>query len=139
MKKSSDGGCSWGQVHYGWYFDPDLGGEFVEQDEKMYLELIEKAAAQNNPRAIYRRGRDHYEKWGHMEALVDYCMAAELGWRFGKEELYRMFIRSSIVVESSDFICVFSWFDANLSSMNYKTDAADVIKHNELIAIIKWS
>jgi hypothetical protein len=49
-KKSAEGGCSWGQVDYGSYFQ--YGYEFVEQDKKVYMEWMEKAANQNNPRAM---------------------------------------------------------------------------------------
>jgi TPR repeat protein len=45
-KKSAEGGCSWGQAVYGWYFKQ---GDFVEKDEKVYVEWLEKAANQNNP------------------------------------------------------------------------------------------
>jgi hypothetical protein len=38
-KKSAEGGCSWGQAGYGVYF---RDGRFVEKDEKVYLEWLEK-------------------------------------------------------------------------------------------------
>merc|ERR1711991_129616 len=91
MKQSSDRECRWAQGVYARYFDPDDETDMVEKDEKMYLELIEKDAAQKNPQALCRRGVHHYNSSNYKEALVDYRMAAELGWRFGKEELYRMF------------------------------------------------
>ena len=79
FKRSSDGGCSWGQAEYARYFNPDDPRQFVEKDEEMYLELIDKAVAQNNPRAIWLRGDRYEKKRGIEEALRDYRMAAELG------------------------------------------------------------
>jgi TPR repeat protein len=49
FKKSAEGGCSWGQVGYGKHFSR---GEFVEEDKKVYVEWLEKAASQNNPEAM---------------------------------------------------------------------------------------
>jgi hypothetical protein len=40
MKKSAEGGCSWGQVEYGTYF---RAGMFVEQDDAMFLEILKTA------------------------------------------------------------------------------------------------
>merc|ERR1711991_476978 len=91
MKKSSDGGCSWGQVEYAWYFNPEGEGEFVEKDEKMFSELIEKAVAQNNPKAIFFRGLERHGKMEYKDALGLYCMAAELGWLDAKRLLGEMF------------------------------------------------
>ena len=91
MKKSSDGGCSWGQVEYACYFDPGNYRQLVEKDKKMYLELIEKAAAQNNPKAILWRGLEHQNEENIEEALVDYRLAAELGWQHAKRNLSVMF------------------------------------------------
>jgi TPR repeat protein len=78
-KKSAEGGCSWGQVWYGRYFKI---GRFVEEDKKVYVEWLEKAANQNNPQAmgmlagwLRREGRD-LEK-----AVPYYRAAAELGWK----------------------------------------------------------
>jgi hypothetical protein len=78
-KKSVEGGCSWGQVEYGTYF---RDGEFVEKDEKVYAEWMEKAANQNNPWAMrllgdwYRNDGDDKEK-----AVSYFRAAAELGWK----------------------------------------------------------
>merc|ERR1711991_766349 len=90
-KQSSDGGCSWGQVQYAWYFRPDDERRLVEKDKKMYLELVKKASAQNNPEVIWRRGLDLEADGEYKEALVKYHMAAELGWQAAKEYLSRMF------------------------------------------------
>ena len=96
MKKSSDGGCSWGQVEFAEYFNPDDLREFVEKDHKMYLELLGKAVAQNNPRAIWRRGL-HKEKGNIEEARRDYRLAAELGWQDARLYLSQMFYRGRVV------------------------------------------
>ena len=44
FKRSSEGGCSWGQIQYRRYFDSGVEW-FVERDENMYLELLGKAVA----------------------------------------------------------------------------------------------
>jgi len=87
MKKSSDGGCSWGQVQYASYFHSSNSRVFVEKE----LELREKAVAQNNPRAIWCRGEEHEEKVEYEEALADYRLAAELGWQGARRRLSVMF------------------------------------------------
>jgi hypothetical protein len=79
-KKSAEGGCSWGQVAYGRSFK---GGMFVEQDEKVFLEWLEKAANQNNPMAMdwlgrwFRHGRGNDNK----KAVSYFRAAAQLGWK----------------------------------------------------------
>jgi hypothetical protein len=77
-KKSAEGGCSWGQVGYGWYF---YYGRFVEKDLKTYVEWWEKAANQNNPMAMRWLGHWFRGKGGDKEKAVAYHRAAaELGW-----------------------------------------------------------
>jgi hypothetical protein len=85
-KKSAEGGCSWGQVEYGWCFE---AGHFVEQDEKVYLEWLEKAAKQNNPDAMHRLGRWFGFEGGKNKekALSYYRVAAELGWKTSMRSL----------------------------------------------------
>jgi hypothetical protein len=79
FKKSAEGGCSWGQAEYGWYFKYSL--KFVCQDKKAFLDWLEKAANQNNPLAMsllgdwFRDDGDDKEK-----ALSYYRASAELGW-----------------------------------------------------------
>jgi hypothetical protein len=79
-KKSAEGGCSWGQVDYGMYFK--FGGEFVEKDQKFFVEWLEKAAKQNNPYAMdclgywFRNGGEDEEK-----AVSYWHAGAELGWK----------------------------------------------------------
>jgi hypothetical protein len=77
-KKSAEEDCSWGQVKLGWYF---RRGDFVEKDEKVCLEWLEKAESQNNPSAMhwlgYLFGCD-----GDMNKVVPYYLAAaQLGWK----------------------------------------------------------
>jgi TPR repeat protein len=80
-KKSAEGGCSWGQVEYGEYFKY---GDFVEKDEKIYVEWLEKAAKQNNPQAMRWLGYlFRYEGGDNKEKAVSYFRAAaELGWKY---------------------------------------------------------
>jgi hypothetical protein len=79
-KKSAEGGCSWGQVLYGMYFE--YGLENVEKDQKVYVEWLEKAVNQNNPEAINDLGRWFGRGGGDKEkALSYYRAAADLGWK----------------------------------------------------------
>jgi hypothetical protein len=79
FKKSAEAGCSWGQVAYGSCFG---NGEFVEQDTKVYVEWMEKAANQNNPYAMELLGDwFRHEKWDKEKAVSYYVAAAELGWK----------------------------------------------------------
>jgi hypothetical protein len=76
FKKSAEGGCSWGQVEYGGYFKH---GRFVEKDEKVYVEWLEKAVNQNNPCAIYWLGY-WFRDEGDLK-MSYYHDTAKLGWR----------------------------------------------------------
>jgi tetratricopeptide (TPR) repeat protein len=78
FKKSAEAGCSWGQVGYAWCF---RYGEFVEKDEKHYLELLEISAAQENPHALHRLGRWYKQNEEKEKALRYFRAAAELGWQ----------------------------------------------------------
>jgi hypothetical protein len=78
-KKSAEGGCSWGQVEFGWYFGY---AKFVEEDEKAYVEWLEKAVSQNNPRAMDWLGDWFCDEVDDKEKAVLYFRdAAELGWK----------------------------------------------------------
>jgi TPR repeat protein len=86
FKKSADGGCSWGQVEYREYFNL---GYLVEQDEKVSLEWLEKAANQNNPWAMDKLGCRF--RGGDKERAVSYYRAAaEMGWKDSMESLAEM-------------------------------------------------
>jgi hypothetical protein len=81
MKKSAEGGCSWGQVQYGMYF---RRGVFVEQDDEMFLEWTEKAANQNNPVAlcVLATWFNEDEEGSDKEKVFSlYRAAADLGWK----------------------------------------------------------
>jgi TPR repeat protein len=88
FKKSAEAGCSWAQVSYGGYF---RRGEFVEQDNKVYVEWLERAANQNSPDAMHLLGKwfrndgDDKEK-----AVMYYGAAAELGWKVSMNSLAQM-------------------------------------------------
>jgi TPR repeat protein len=90
LKKSAEGGCSWGQVTYGEYFDR---GEFVEQDQNVYVDWLEKAANQNNPMAMLWLP---YCQWflfdgdDDEKAFSYYLAAAELGWWTSLDQLVTM-------------------------------------------------
>jgi hypothetical protein len=90
-KKSAEGGCSWGQVEYGIFFE-DGYGYFVEVDEKVYVEWLEKAANQNNPKAMHLLGYwFRYEGNDEKKVVSYYRTAAELGWKFSMNYLAQMF------------------------------------------------
>jgi hypothetical protein len=89
-KKSAEGGCGWGQVPYGWYFKD---GDFVDYDEEVYLEWLEKAANQNNPCAMYYLGDLFRNEEGgddNEKALRYFSDAAELGWKIAFDSLVEM-------------------------------------------------
>jgi TPR repeat protein len=80
FKKSAEGGCSWGQVEYGGYFET---GMFVEEDSKVCLEWLGRAANQNNPLAMNWLG--DWFRWeggdDKEEVISSFRAAAELGWK----------------------------------------------------------
>jgi TPR repeat protein len=85
FKKSAEGGCSWGQVQYGWCFK---NGWNVEKDKEVYLEWLEKSANQNNPWAIQELGDWFQGDGDDKEKAVSYHRtAAELGW---KDSMYSL-------------------------------------------------
>jgi hypothetical protein len=89
LKKSAEGGCSWGQVWYGYYFR--YGRDFVEKDEKVYEEWLEKAAKQNKPLAMYWLGDWFRDEGGDKQKAVSYFRAAaELGWKDSMKSLAEM-------------------------------------------------
>jgi tetratricopeptide (TPR) repeat protein len=78
-KKSAEGGCSWGQTGYGRCF---YISEILEDGDKIYVEWLEKAVAQNNPWAMDLLGDWFREEIYDMEKAVScYRAAAEVGWR----------------------------------------------------------
>jgi hypothetical protein len=90
-KKSVEGGCSWGQADFGWYFKDGL---FVEQDEKVYVEWLEKAANQNNPQAMHLLGEWLRNNVGDKQKALSYFrVASELGWKISMEWLGYMLER----------------------------------------------
>jgi hypothetical protein len=90
LKKSAEGGCSWGQLSYGSCFR--FRYDLVEKDETAYLEWTEKAANQGNPRAMDKLGNwfrtDGADK---KKAVSYYRAAAELGWKNSMRWLAEMF------------------------------------------------
>jgi TPR repeat protein len=81
FKKSAEGGCSWGQVKYAWYFLEGFKG-FSEQNESLYVKWLQKAAKQNNPDAMHWLACHYTGKDGYEEQVWSYFQtAAELGWR----------------------------------------------------------
>jgi hypothetical protein len=96
FKKSADGGCSWGLVRFSMYLNDGGGGKmYVVQDEKVYVEWLEKAAQQNNPKGMYllgnwfgQTGRDR------VRAISCYHSAAALGSKRSMEALAGMLMRT---------------------------------------------
>jgi TPR repeat protein len=79
VKKSAEGGCSWGQAQYAWDLGRGVGGLV---DVKAYFEWLETAANQNNPLAIYWLGNWFRGDGADKEkAVAYYRAAAELGGR----------------------------------------------------------
>jgi TPR repeat protein len=89
FSKSAKGGCSWGQLDYAWYLKR---GHYVGEDKKAYLELMEKAAKQNNPVAMSRLG-DWCSRNGAAEkttAFLHHVRAAQMGWKDSLDSLAEM-------------------------------------------------
>jgi hypothetical protein len=89
FKKSAEMNCIWGEVAYARYFEDAYFG-FVQQDEKMYLALVEKAAGARNPRALCWLGwwfKRNLHIHPNPQVIVHHQAAAELGWRRSMERL----------------------------------------------------
>jgi hypothetical protein len=81
MKKSAEGGCSWGQMQYRYYFKNGDSG-FVEKDETEEMEWLQKAERQQNPEAMYwLANRFRWRKGDLSKAVSFHLAAAELGWK----------------------------------------------------------
>jgi tetratricopeptide (TPR) repeat protein len=87
-KKSAEGGGSWGQANYGYYFRD--GGQFVEKDREVFVEWLEKAANQHNPRAMNVLGEWFREEEEYEKALSYFRAAADLGWKDSMNSLGEM-------------------------------------------------
>jgi hypothetical protein len=120
VKKSAEEGCSWGQVRYAKYFKK---GRFVEKDEQVYVEWLEKAANQNNPEAMDWLGEWFSREGGDKEkAFSYYHTAAELSWTTSMTWLADMLRdgsgckkdwRQAIIWKAKSTRCFFScWEDA---------------------------
>jgi TPR repeat protein len=104
VKLSAKGGCSWGQVDYGMFFYDGNNYEpiLVEEDKKVFVEWMEKAANQNNPKAMaslgwwfggeWERGgaREGGEGGDEEKAVSYYRAAAALGWQYAMDQLAAM-------------------------------------------------
>jgi hypothetical protein len=73
-RKSAEGGCSWGQAEYAWFFQY---GE--RKDEKIFVEGVEKAANQNNPWAMNQLG-NQFGFYEQDKAIPYFQAGAELGY-----------------------------------------------------------
>jgi hypothetical protein len=93
-KKSAEAGCSWGQLGYGQYFK-DQNGVFVEKDDKVYVEWIEKAANQNNPQAMRWLG-DCFGYPNQEKEISYYRAGAELGWKSCMDILAAMLMKKGV-------------------------------------------
>jgi hypothetical protein len=81
MKKSAEGGCSWGQLMYSWFFRTGQFGTPV--DLTAYIEWSERAASGENPYALYSLGYWwHNVEEGNDQNKAWRCFytAATLGW-----------------------------------------------------------
>jgi hypothetical protein len=116
-KKSAEGGCSWGQAQYGWYFE--YGAEFVEDDKEVYVEWLEKAADQNNPMAMNWLG-----DWFRFGAGISYYRAASgLGWKSSMGNLASMFRYGEECVEDLSQAAIWSAKGNSSVFWNLQADA----------------
>jgi hypothetical protein len=78
-RRSAEAGCSEGQVSYADYFTKYGADGFVVKSEEVYVEWLEKAANQNNTRAMAALAY-FYEQKGDFNLMWDFLLtAAELG------------------------------------------------------------
>jgi hypothetical protein len=134
-KKSAEGGCSWGQVEYGTYFDS--GEDFVEQDEKVYMEWIEKAEKQNNPFAMELLG---FRFRGEKKALAYHRAAAELGSHGAAQHLANLFESGEGgVLDSREAIRWYSLTDSFGFWLLLEKEACDLEgDFNQLCYMLGW-
>jgi hypothetical protein len=113
FKKSAEGGCSWGLVEYGSYFE-DGGNEFEDEDEKRYIELLEKAANLNNPEAMHWLGGVYRFK-DDAKSFSFYAAAAKLGWLASMDVLSSMYRFGEGHLLSADWSQAAIWAARGLS------------------------
>jgi TPR repeat protein len=111
-KKSAEGGCSWGQVGYGWLL---CSGEerFGELDEEAYLQWLKKAANQNNVEALDWLGNWYLDAERTGEARTYYERAAAVGWKDAIRSLARI-LRTGDGCEANGAAAVFLCARGNL-------------------------
>jgi hypothetical protein len=87
-KKSAEGGCSWGQVEYALSFK---GWGVENENTEAHVEWLEKAANQNNPRAMQWLGDwFRWEVEDKQKAVSYHRAGAELGWKMSMDFLSQM-------------------------------------------------
>jgi TPR repeat protein len=90
FKLSADGGSSWGQLGYAYYFREDGQNQgIVGEDNNTYVEWLVTATNQHNPKAMDRLGQWFFEE-DCEAALRFHRNAAELGWKDSMVQLYLM-------------------------------------------------
>jgi hypothetical protein len=123
FKKSAEGGCSWGQLSYAWFFNEP--SEFVEQDTQAYLEWLEKAARQDNPLAFHWLGDWFGEKTegNDMEKEFRYVRrAAELGMKSAMIQLAMLYFKGDACAQDLRLAAIWSakGKDADVSDVYQK-------------------
>jgi hypothetical protein len=146
-KKSAEGGYSWGQVEYGRYF---RDGQFVERDEKVYVEWLEKAAIQNNPWAMELLG-DQFRKKGGKDkgkAVSYYRAAAELGrkramdslaWMLRHGDGFEKDLRQAVIWSAQGDSYVF-WGQLGYAKRSLEIEATEALNcdFNQLCYSLGW-
>jgi hypothetical protein len=123
FKKSAEGGCSWGQLSYAWFFHQP--SNFVAQDRKAYVEWLEKAARQDNPLAFHWLG-DWFGKrleGNDKEKEFRYVRrAAELGMKSAMIQLAMLFSKGDGCVKDLRLAAIWSakGKDADVSDVYQK-------------------
>jgi TPR repeat protein len=124
FKKSAEGGCSWGQADYAKYFNSNIVEGYIEHNEKVYLEWLQKAANQNNPDAMGWLGHWFRYYTNDMEKAVSYYRpAAEMGRTMSKIGLSDMLRNGKG--------CAEDWREAAIwSSQGFRDDVFPDIMRN---------
>jgi TPR repeat protein len=90
LKLSAEGGCSWAQDDYAYYFREGVENQgIVEEDKNAFVDWLLTGANQNNPMAMYHLAGWFFEE-DYEASLRFYHNAGELGWKESMEQFSLM-------------------------------------------------
>jgi len=117
MRKSSECGYSWGQIEYAIYM------RTVLKKEKEYVDIIERLATQNHPRAQYLLGMIYKANGQHEKAIFYLETSVNAGWNTGALYLSDIFYKNEYgfrnLVKFAKF-CSANYLARILDSLKYE-------------------